>query len=158
MDKNINQFCDFFDNLPSGLKDSVTNICNQAKNKSTIYTDIINLLHITRKFYLSDNSLPNEEHTEMLGNTWTKSKNKIEMLDTILNEYKVMYPTENINKDLFFLKLFNSCIKDYILYTSQPIFEEKSLEGGKRRKRKSKKNKNKSKNKKSKKRYSRKYR
>ena len=42
----------------------------------------------------------------------------------MLNLYKEKYPTENINNDLFFSQFFESCIKDYIPYTSQPIFEE----------------------------------
>ena len=74
---------------------------------------------------------------------------------------KTYFPVTNVT-GLFFSQFFESCIKDYIPYTSQPIFEEtQDYSGGKRKKRKSKKNKSnkkKSKNKKSKKRYSRKYR
>jgi hypothetical protein len=154
MEQNINKFCVFFDTLSPGLKDSVVSICETAKNKSKIYSDIISLLKITKELYLS-NSIPQvDKYIKMLEDIWETSKNNIKTLDTILNLYKEQYPTENINKDLFFSQFFEYCIKDYILYTSQTIFED--YLGGKRRKLKSKKLKKK--NKKSKKRYSRKYR
>lgn len=177
MDKNINNFCDFFDTLSQGLKNSVVSICENSKNKSKIYSNINSLVTTIIQLTQEENIFYNEKHSNILKNTLIQYQNNKRMLDTILNLYKQQYPTENINEDLFILKLFNSCIKDYILYTSQPIFEEPEDSqnssdsfddeyylGGKRRKskksknnksnkKKSKKNKNKSK-----KRYSRKYR
>ena len=170
MDKNINNFCDFFDTLSQGLKNSVVSICENSKNKSKIYSNINSLVTTIIQLTQEENIFYNEKHSNILKNTLIQYQNNKRMLDTILNLYKQQYPTENINEDLFILKLFNSCIKDYILYTSQPIFEEpedsqnssdsfdpEDYLGGKKYKNKSKKKSNK-KSKKNKKRYSRKYR
>lgn len=146
-----NNFCEMFNGLSKGLLVPVVNICNQAKNKSKIYSDILTLLKTTRELYLMKRETLNKNYMKTLEITLETTLEKKQRLDTIIEyaEFFNIYPTEKKDLDLFFKILYNSCIKDYILYTSQPIFEEpqdsddefnaEDFLGGKRRKRKSKK-------------------
>ena len=140
-----------FLSLSPGLRNIVVDIYKNAERKSTIYSDILTLLKTTMELYLMKRETLNKNYMKMLEITLETTLEKKQRLDTIIeyDEFFNIYPTEKEDLDLFFKILYNSCIKDYILYTSQPIFEEpqdsddefnaKDFSGGKRRKRKSKK-------------------
>ena len=151
-------YCIFFYNLSPELKESVKYICEQAKRKSTIYSDTITAIDSFSNFYTDKNNI-----SQIIDN-FTKQK---EILDSVINLYNPKLLLKPLSyRDFFFFRLLQNCIKhgsmsqqyqpepDYYVSNMAKRFKELyplPNDGGKRKKgKKTIKNKKSKKSKKSK--------
>ncbi len=169
MSKNTKQYCVFFEGLTPELKKSVTEICENAEDKSQIYSNFINEANRIENVLSTDGDLIRssiisetfKDHFEREINNLRTQRNN---LDEILDLYKSSEKwRKKVNNDYFFKRLFHSCIKPEIYddieqEMHKEIEQEKYREidsyndveeflGGKRKRNKSKRNKQRNKRK-----------
>jgi len=113
MSENTKQYCVFFEELTPELKKSVTQICENASDKSKIYSDINNVVNvlstdgdIIRSSIISQTF---KDHFEREINNLKTQKNN---LDEILDLYKSSKKwRKDVDNDYFFKRLFHICIE-----------------------------------------------
>jgi hypothetical protein len=160
--ENTKQYCVFFEGLTPELKKSVTHICENASDKSKIYSNFIKDANLIANVLSTDgdlirSSMISETFKDHFEREINNLKNQKNNLDEILDLYKSSKKwRKNVDNDYFFKRLFRNCIKpDNYDYEIEPnnydeIESDDDIEqylGGKSKRNKSKRKKQRTKRK-----------
>ena len=117
MSKITKQYCVFFEGLTPELKKSVTQICENASDKSKIYSNFIKDANLIANVLSTDgdlmrSSIISETFKDHFEREMNNLKNQKNDLNKILDLYKSSKKwRKDVDNDYFFKRLFHSCIK-----------------------------------------------
>jgi hypothetical protein len=116
---NTKEYCVFFKTLDPELQERVKQICENAENKSKIYTNIDNVIKILEN---DGDIIRSVLKSQSFGRSFTSLKDQKRDLDAVLQLYKSSNSLrKNIDNDYFFSRFLINCIKyDNALKTKTP--------------------------------------
>ena len=149
--ENTKQYCVFFEGLTPELKKTVTQICENASDKTKIYSNFIKDTNLITNVLSTDgdlirSSMISETFKDHFEREINNLKNQKNDLDEILDLYKSSKKwRKDVDNDYFFKRLFHNCIKPDDEIESNDDIEQ--YLGGKSKRNKSKRNKQRNKRK-----------
>jgi len=116
---NTKEYCVFFKTLDPELQERVKQICENAENKSKIYSNIDNVIKILEN---DGDIIRSVLKSQSFGRSFTSLKDQKRDLDAVLQLYKSSNSLrKNIDNDYFFSRFLINCIKyDNALKTKTP--------------------------------------
>ena len=115
---NTKQYCVFLYNLESELQKRIKQICEEAGNKSKIYSDIANAINVLETDGdIIRSAITTTSYKDNYMSVIKNLKHQKNDLDTVLNLYKSSKLwRETVDNDYFFLRYLENCVKNVAQY------------------------------------------